>query len=77
MLFESTRKYYILTCSTYTSSISTNTCWTKFKLDDEIKLACYSNLTGLGTNMVPIENIHGLVANIKSSSLLDILEWKS
>jgi hypothetical protein len=27
--------------------------------------------------MVPIENNHGSMANIKSSSSLDILEWKS
>jgi hypothetical protein len=27
--------------------------------------------------MVPIENTHDFVANIKSSSSLDILKWKS
>ncbi len=47
--------------------IGTNTCSTKFKPIDEIKLTSCSYLTGVGIDMVPIENNHSSIANIKSS----------
>jgi hypothetical protein len=35
---------------------SVDTCLTKFKPTDEIKLTSYFDLIGVGTNIIPIEN---------------------
>ncbi len=55
--------------STYISSPSTNTCSSKLKHADKIKLTNCFNLTNLKTYVILIENNPGSIANIKSSSL--------
>jgi len=54
-----------------------NNLSTKFKPIDVINLTSWFHQINVGTTMVPIENSFGFVANIKSSSLLDIPQWKS
>jgi len=65
------------TSGSNTSSTSLITCSTKFKPTNVINLIGWFNEIDVKTTMVPIENNHGSMANIKSSSSLDILEWKS
>jgi len=81
----------ILTCHTSTSltsilneiggSDTSLTCLltysTKFKLVNVIKLISWFDQIDVGITMVPIENKSSYVANIKSSSLLNIPKWKS
>jgi hypothetical protein len=56
---------------------STDIYLTKFKPIDRVQLIGCSNLIGVGTTMVPVENNPGSISNIKSSSSLQILKWKS
>jgi hypothetical protein len=62
---------------TYTGSTCTYTRSTRFKLPSVIKLTCCSNVAGIRSTMVPIENSHGFVTNIKSSSSSNIPKWKA
>jgi hypothetical protein len=50
---------------------------TKFKHVNVINLISWFDQIDVGIIMVPIENKLGYVANIKSSSSLDIPKWKS
>ncbi len=54
------------------SLTTSSTCSIKFKLAYAINLTSWFDQTNVGTTMVPIENNHGSMANIKSSSSLNI-----
>jgi len=53
------------------------TCSINPRLVDEDGLICCFDWTGWRTSMVPVENNFGYVANIKSSTSLEIPKWKS
>jgi hypothetical protein len=65
------------TCGSNIGSIGLLTYPTRFKPNNVINLIGWFDQTNVGTTIVPIENSLNFVANIKSSFLLDILEWKS
>ncbi len=70
-------KYIRKICGSNTSSIGLLTCLTKFKPVDVINLTSWFDQINVGTAMVIIENSHGSIANIKSSSSSYIPKWKS
>ncbi len=65
------------TCGLDSSSTCLLTYPIRFKPIDVINIIGWSDQTNVGITIIPIENSHGYVANIKSSSLSDIPKWKS